>query len=80
MDDTGKNHLEAVIRKEVTKLFESVLDYTSIAVPEKERFSMLRGKILRVGNDCIRTITSELANYEIEISYPNEDIIEFKHN
>lgn len=78
MEDPGRKHLEDLVRKEVTKLFESVLDYTSIAVPEKDRFSMLRGKILRVGNDCIRTITSELVNYEIELLYPNEDIIEFK--
>jgi hypothetical protein len=79
MDDVGRKHLEDIMRKEVTKLFESVLDYTSIAVSEKDRFSVLRGKILRVGNDCIRTITSELVNYEIELIERDEDIIEFKH-
>ena len=79
MDDVGRKHLEDVVRKEVTKLFESVLDYTSIAVSEKDRFAVLRGKILRVGNDCIRTITSELVNYEIDLIERDEDVIEFKH-
>ena len=79
MDEAGRKHLEDVMRREVTKLFESVLDYTSIAVSEKDRFSVLRGKILRVGNDCIRTITSELSNYEIELVEKSEDIIEFKN-
>lgn len=79
MDDVGRKHLEVVMRKEVTKLFESVLDYTSIAVSEKDRFSVLRGKILRVGNDCIRTITSELSNYDIDLVEQSEDIIEFKN-
>jgi hypothetical protein len=79
MDEAGRKHLEDVMRKEVTKLFESVLDYTSIAVSEKDRFSVLRGKILRVGNDCIRTIASELSNYEIELVERTEDVIEFKN-
>ncbi len=80
MDVLGRKHLENVMRKEVTKLFESVLDYTSIAVSEKDRFSVLRGKILRVGNDCIRKISSELTNYDIELIELDEDVIEFKNN
>ncbi len=80
MDVLGRKHLENVMRKEVTKLFESVLDYTSIAVSEKDRFSVLRGKILRVGNDCIRKISSELTNYDIELIEMDEDVIEFKNN
>ena len=49
----GKVVLGSVVRKEVTKLFQQVLDYTSIAVPDPNTYKALRGKILRVGNDCI---------------------------
>lgn len=80
MEEKGKKELELLINREVTKLFEAVLDYTAIAVSDTKTFKVLRGKILGVGNSCIRTISSELANYDVVFVERNEDIIEIKHN
>ena len=79
MEEKGRKNLEALVTKEVTKLFESVLDYTSIAVSEEKTFKILLGKILGVGNDCIRKICSELVNYDIKYVERNEDIIEIRN-
>ena len=74
MVENGRNDLDSLVRKEVTKLFETVLDYTSIAVSEASTFKVLRGKILRVGNDCIRKITSELVNYDVVVIEREEEV------
>lgn len=80
MSNEGKKQLNALVRKEVTKMFEAVLNYTAIAVIDKNTFKVLRGKILRAGNDCIRKLSSELDNYDISVVDSSEDIIEFNKN
>ncbi len=52
--------LKDVIKKEITDMFDQILNYTSIAVVNKERYLALRGKILGLGNDCIRDIHKEI--------------------
>ena len=74
MVDKNRKHLEALISREVTKLFESALDYTQVACPQ-ETFKALRSKILRVGNGCIRSINSKLSDYDIKYIAKNEDVI-----
>jgi hypothetical protein len=76
MGEVDRKQLEDFLKKEITKLFESVLDYTSIAVPDSNTFKLLRGRILRIGNDCIRTVISELNDYNVSCLDINEDIIE----
>lgn len=78
MGEVDKKQLEDLVKKEVTKLFESVLDYTSIAVSDTNTFKILRGRILRIGNDCIRTIISELDCYDVKSLDISDDIIEIK--
>lgn len=78
MGEVDKKQLEDLVRKEVTKLFEAVLDYTSIAVSDTNTFKILRGRILRIGNDCIRTIISELECYDVKSLDISDDIIEIK--
>ena len=69
--------LEQLVHKEVTSMFESVLDYTQVAVPDPQRFKVLRGKILRAGNDCIRSINSRLSDYKIEYTGEvGEEVVE----
>ena len=69
--------LEQLVHKEVTAMFESVLDYTQVACSDPQTFKVLRSKILRVGNDCIRSINSKLSDYDITYSGDiGEDIIE----
>lgn len=75
MVDKNRKHLENVIRKEVTKLFESNLDYTQVACPP-ETFKALRSKILRSGNDCIRSINSKLIDYDIKYVAKGEEVIQ----
>ena len=52
-DVKSRRKLEATISKEVTKMFESILDYTQVAVPNKDTFQVLRSRILRSENDSI---------------------------
>ena len=75
MVDKNRKHLENLVHKEVTKQFESILDYTQVACPP-ETFKALRSKILRVGNGCIRSINSKLADYDIKYIAKSEEIIQ----
>jgi hypothetical protein len=76
MVDKHRKKLEKLVKEEVTTLFESVLDYTQIACSDPNTFKALRSKILRVGNDCIRNINSNLNNYDVKFVATNEDVIE----
>lgn len=71
----GSASLEAEIREEVTKLFETALDYSQIACPDPNTYKVLRGKILGAGNDCIRTLVSKLKEYDIHEKNIKEDLI-----
>ena len=75
----GRGELRDVVRREVTNMFQQILDYTSVAVSDQNIYKALRGRILRVGNDCIRNIISDLASYKIDYIDVNEDIIKIKH-
>ena len=74
--DRNRRKLEGDIRKEVTKMFELILDYAQIAVPTKETFQALRSRVLRSGNDCIRNLCSSLDVYKIKYDGKTEDIVE----
>ncbi len=78
MVDKHRKKLENLVKKEVTKMFESVLDYTQIACADPVTFKALRSKILRVGNDCIRSINSNLGDYDIKFVPKCEEVIEVK--
>ncbi len=68
-----------MISDEVTTLFEKVLDYAEVAVPNSDQYKKLRSKILRVGNNCIRNLDKEIsARYDIKYIPPAETIIESK--
>jgi len=74
--DKNRKKLEETINKEVTKMFESILDYTQVACPSNETFKVLRSRILRSGNDCIRRLCSALDSYNVEYKVKNEDVVE----
>ena len=75
-EDRNKERLKAEIKDEVTKLFEQALDYAQVACASPETYKVLRGKILRVGNNCIRTLKGKLSSYDVEYKASAEDIIE----
>lgn len=82
VDDTvvnkSREKLKKTVEAEITKLFESVLDYAQVAVPTSDTFKVLRSKILRVGNNCIRTIKDKLEHYDVEYTAVGEEIIEIQ--
>lgn len=75
-DTKSREKLNRVIEEEITKLFESVLDYAQVACPTQDTYKVLRSKILRVGNNCIRTIKLKTAHYDVSYIPIAEDIIE----
>lgn len=72
----SRDKLNRMVEEEVTKMFESVLDYAQVACPTPDTYKVLRSKILRVGNNCIRTIKKRLDHYDVEYQAQAEDIIE----
>ena len=64
-NDKSRDKLNRMVEEEVTKLFESVLDYAQVACPTPDTYKVLRSKILRVGNNCIRTIKKKLDHYDV---------------
>lgn len=76
MNNKSKEKLNRLVEEEITKLFESVLDYAQVACPTPDTYKVLRSKVLRVGNNCIRTIKKKLVYYDVEYKAIAEDVIE----
>ena len=75
--DKHQEKLIKSISEEVTSLFEKVLDYAEVAVPNSDQYRKLRSKILRIGNNSIRNISKEIVNYySVTYNPPGETIIE----
>lgn len=77
-NEKSREKLAKDIEMEITDLFEQVLDYSQVACPTKDTYTVLRSKILRVGNNCIRTVKKVLQQYEVEYIPQAEEIIEIK--
>jgi hypothetical protein len=75
-NERSREKLNKLVEEEVTKLFESVLDYAQVACPTPDTYKVLRSKVLRVGNNCIRTIKRKLDHYDVEYKATSEDFIE----
>ena len=74
--ERSRQKLDKLVEEEITKMFESVLDYAQVACPTPDTYKVLRSKILRVGNNCIRTIKKKLDQYDVEYKATAEDVIE----
>ena len=75
--DKHQEKLIKSISEEVTSLFEKVLDYAEVAVPNSDQYRILRSKILRIGNTSIRNISKEIiSRYSVFYNPPGETIIE----
>jgi hypothetical protein len=74
--DKSKEKLKAFLGTQITTLFSEILDFTEVAVGDKERHKILRSKILKVSNDAIRTISREVdEKYLVEFVSKTEDLI-----
>ncbi|KKN43805.1 hypothetical protein LCGC14_0699530 [marine sediment metagenome] len=80
MDEKVDRHKDKLIRDisvEITVLFEKILDYAEVAVPNNDQYKKLRSKILRHGNNCIRNISKEInMRYDVKYEPTAETIIE----
>ena len=76
MGTVSRNKLGIVIEGEVTKMFETILDYAHVACTHKDTYNALRSKILRAGNNCIRSLKKELERYDVETNRISEEVIE----
>ena len=76
VNNKSKEKLNRLVEDEITKMFEQVLDYAQVACPTNETYKVLRSKILRIGNNCIRNIKKKLDFYDVEYKAMSEDIIE----
>lgn len=54
-----KVKLNNILTEQITKLFETTLDYVQVAVPS-DRYPAVRSRILRAGNNCLRNLRVEL--------------------
>lgn len=74
--DRSKEKLKKYIDLEVKKLFTGVLDYAEVAVDSKERWKVLRSRILKLSNDAIREISKELdLRYDVSYVPAGEDVV-----
>jgi hypothetical protein len=74
----SKTKLKNLIYGRIVDEFEAILDYAQVACPDPDIFKVLRSRILREGNDCIRDIHSRLRDYDVEYIPPGEEVIEIK--
>ena len=78
MEERSKERLKDMMAQEVTQMFESILDYVQVACPTPETYKVLRSKILRVGNNCIRTMKKKTDNFDVKSVIVAEEIIEVR--
>jgi len=76
--ESSRIKLTEAMRKEVTHMMEQTLDFAQVAC-SKDNYPQLRSKILRVGNDCMRTLEKELNAYDVNYNRINEEVIEFRN-
>lgn len=76
MASKSREKMNRLVEDEVTRMFEQVLDYAQVACPTADTYKVLRSKILRVGNNCIRNIKRKLEHYDVEYTAVSEDIVE----
>jgi len=79
VNDRSKDKLIKELELEITKLFERALDYSQVACSTQDTYKVLRSKILRVGNNCIRDVRKRLNHYSVEYIPVGEEIIEVKY-
>jgi hypothetical protein len=77
-NEKSRERLGKLVEEEVTHMFEQILDYAQVACPTPDTYKVLRSKILRVGNNCIRSLKTQLKHYDIEYKAVAEDVIQFE--
>jgi hypothetical protein len=79
-NEKSRDKLLREVEDEVTELFRQILDYVQVACPTQDTYKALRSKVLREGNNCIRTIKKKALHYNIEFVPQTEEVIEIKQS
>ncbi len=67
--ERSKARLKKEVSKEIMSLFEKCLDYVEVTLPDEKIYKVVRGKILRSGNNAIRAVNNTIdENYTISYS------------
>lgn len=78
--DWSNKRAQEMVKSTITEMFESILDFTEVSLADDDRYKVVRSKILRVGNDAIRRINSELGrNYEVVFTGIRQDLVRIKN-
>ena len=77
-NDRNREKLGRDLDAQVTQMFEQILDYAQVACATPDTFKVLRSKILRVGNNCIRNQRKKLQEFDVKYIAKAEDVIEIK--
>jgi hypothetical protein len=78
-EQRSKDKLKKFVDGEIKKLFTGILDYAEVAVDGKERWKVLRSRILKLSNETMNGIRQEV-DYRYRVSYnpPGEDVVVIK--
>ena len=75
--ERSKEKLKRDMGDHITKLFDTILDISEVAIGDPQRYKPFRAKVLRSGNDTIRELKKILdMNYKVLHVPTQEDIIE----
>jgi hypothetical protein len=75
--ERSKDRLKRDVEKEITQLFDQILDISEVAIGDPQRYKPFRAKVLRSGNDAIREVKKLLdRNYTVEFIPSREDFVE----
>ena len=47
------------LKLKIMEMIEKILNYVEVSTGNPVRYKILRAKILRIGNDCIRSVLNE---------------------
>jgi hypothetical protein len=74
----GKDKLNSLIQKRITEMFDEILKFSEVAVPNKYTYDKLRGRILTCGNNTIRILQEDCINFDIKYSPKISEVVELK--
>ncbi len=61
----GEERVKRAIQERITIMFDEILNYAEVAVPNKYTYDKLRNRVLTAGNNAIRDLQLECNLYEI---------------
>jgi hypothetical protein len=71
--EKDKDRLQAFVKDEIIHFFEKVLDFAEVAVGDKNVYKAFRAKVLRLGNNAVRTCDKEMEMNYIVKWVPQEE-------